>query len=146
MILCLNSRRFQLCSHKLMIWKQLHYWEKKAHVLQLNHCIGLFSLLEKRDSKWAKIYEAKSAASTRMYFVLSGTAVDAWFSLWIENLAGDLAPDTLRNYREQKFLEAALPQPQFDGSGTLYAILTPRGRSKAVCSPRCCKSCWVMPA
>ena len=29
---------------------------------------------------------------------------------------------------------------------TLYAILMPRERLKAVCSRRCCKSCWVMPA
>ena len=29
---------------------------------------------------------------------------------------------------------------------TLYAMLMPRERLKAVCSRRCCKSCWVMPA
>ena len=29
---------------------------------------------------------------------------------------------------------------------TLYAIPTPQERSKAGCSRRCCKNCWVMPA
>lgn len=29
---------------------------------------------------------------------------------------------------------------------TLYAMLMPRERLKAVCSRRCCKNCWVMPA
>lgn len=27
--------------------------------------------------------------------------VDAWFNFWIENIVGDLAPNTLRNYRER---------------------------------------------
>ena len=31
----------------------------------------------------------------------SDTTVDAWFSFWIENIVGDLAPNTLRNYRER---------------------------------------------
>ena len=27
--------------------------------------------------------------------------VDVWFEFWIENIVGDLAPNTLRNYRER---------------------------------------------
>ena len=27
--------------------------------------------------------------------------VDAWFNFWIENIVGDLAPNTRRNYRER---------------------------------------------
>ena len=34
-------------------------------------------------------------------FCPSDTTVDAWFSFWIENIVGDLAPNTLRNYRER---------------------------------------------
>ena len=29
------------------------------------------------------------------------TTVDEWFNFWIENIVGDLAPNTLRNYRER---------------------------------------------
>ena len=31
----------------------------------------------------------------------SDTIVDEWFDFWIENIVGDLAPNTLRNYRER---------------------------------------------
>ena len=27
--------------------------------------------------------------------------MDQWFDFWIENIVGDLAPNTLRNYRER---------------------------------------------
>ena len=34
-------------------------------------------------------------------FVATETTVDEWFEFWIENIVGDLAPNTLRNYRER---------------------------------------------
>lgn len=34
-------------------------------------------------------------------FVPSDMTVDAWFEFWITNIVGDLAPNTLRNYRER---------------------------------------------
>ena len=47
------------------------------------------------------IEEAKYADKHEDVFVPSDTTVDAWFSFWIENIVGDLAPNTLRNYRER---------------------------------------------
>ena len=34
-------------------------------------------------------------------FVPSEMTVDTWFEYWIENIVGDLAPNTRRNYRER---------------------------------------------
>ena len=34
-------------------------------------------------------------------FVPSKTTVDQWFAFWIENIVGDLADNTIRNYRER---------------------------------------------
>ena len=34
-------------------------------------------------------------------FFATDTTVDEWFEFWIENIVGDLAPNTLRNYRER---------------------------------------------
>lgn len=47
------------------------------------------------------IEQAKYADKHEDVFVPSDTTVDAWFSFWIENIVGDLAPNTLRNYRER---------------------------------------------
>ena len=47
------------------------------------------------------IEQAKYADKHIGVFVPSDTTVDAWFSFWIENIVGDLAPNTLRNYRER---------------------------------------------
>ena len=33
--------------------------------------------------------------------VVADMTVDAWFEFWIENIVGDLAPNTRRNYRER---------------------------------------------
>ena len=33
-------------------------------------------------------------------FIATSTTVDAWFNFWIENIVDDLAPNTLRNYRD----------------------------------------------
>ena len=48
-----------------------------------------------------RIEQAKYADKHEDVFVPSDTTVDAWFSFWIENIVGDLAPNTLRNYRER---------------------------------------------
>ena len=45
--------------------------------------------------------EAKYADMHDGVFVATETTVDEWFDFWIENIAGDLAPNTLRNYRER---------------------------------------------
>ncbi|MED9887250.1 MAG: site-specific integrase [Oscillospiraceae bacterium] len=45
--------------------------------------------------------DAKYADRHEDVFAPSDTTVDAWFSFWIENIVGDLAPNTLRNYRER---------------------------------------------
>ena len=45
--------------------------------------------------------EAKYADSHEEVFVPSEMTVDDWFNFWIENIAGDLAPNTRRNYRER---------------------------------------------
>ena len=47
------------------------------------------------------IEQAKYADKHEDMFCPSDTMVDAWFSFWIENIVGDLAPNTLRNYRER---------------------------------------------
>ena len=45
------------------------------------------------DSKYADKHEG--------VFVPTDTIVDEWFEYWIKNIVGDLAPNTLRNYRER---------------------------------------------
>lgn len=47
------------------------------------------------------IEEAKYADKHEEVFVPSDIIVDEWFDFWIENIVGDLAPNTLRNYRER---------------------------------------------
>ncbi len=47
------------------------------------------------------IEEAKFADMHDGVFVATETTVDEWFDFWIENIVGDLAPNTLRNYRER---------------------------------------------
>ena len=45
------------------------------------------------DSKYADTHDTM--------FVPSDMTVDDWFEYWIENIVGDLAPNTRRNYRER---------------------------------------------
>ena len=45
--------------------------------------------------------EAKYADDHEEVFVPSEMTVDNWFNFWIENIVGDLAPNTRRNYRER---------------------------------------------
>ena len=47
------------------------------------------------------IEELKYADAHEDVFVATDTTVDQWFDFWIENIVGDLAPNTLRNYRER---------------------------------------------
>ena len=47
------------------------------------------------------IEDAKYADKHDDVFVATDTTVDEWFNFWIENIVGDLAPNTLRNYRER---------------------------------------------
>lgn len=47
------------------------------------------------------IEEARFADQHEDIFVPTETTVDEWFGFWIENIVGDLAPNTLRNYRER---------------------------------------------
>ena len=47
------------------------------------------------------IEDAKYADKHDDVFVATATTVDEWFEFWIENIVGDLAPNTLRNYRER---------------------------------------------
>ena len=47
------------------------------------------------------IEEAKYADKHEDVFAATETTVDEWFNFWIENIVGDLAPNTLRNYRER---------------------------------------------
>lgn len=45
--------------------------------------------------------DAKYADKHENIFVPPDMTVDVWFDFWIENIVGDLAPNTLRNYRER---------------------------------------------
>ena len=47
------------------------------------------------------IEESKYADAHEDVFVATDTTVDQWFDFWIENIVGDLAPNTHRNYRER---------------------------------------------
>ncbi len=47
------------------------------------------------------IEDSKYADKHKGIFVPTETTVDEWFEFWIENIVGDLAPNTLRNYRER---------------------------------------------
>ena len=47
------------------------------------------------------IEESKYADAHEDVFVATDTTVDQWFDFWIENIVGDLDPNTLRNYRER---------------------------------------------
>ena len=45
--------------------------------------------------------DAKYADKHDNLYIPSDMTVDAWFEYWIENIVGDLAPNTRRNYRER---------------------------------------------
>lgn len=75
---------------------------------------GLYSarfvdkLGNRHEKYFATIPEARNWIDNSKYadkhegiFVPTETTVDEWFEYWIENIVGDLAPNTLRNYRER---------------------------------------------
>ncbi len=45
--------------------------------------------------------DARYADKHDSIFVPTDMTVNAWFEFWIENIVGDLAPNTRRNYRER---------------------------------------------
>ena len=45
--------------------------------------------------------EAKYTDTHENIFIATETTVDEFFEFWIENIVGDLAPNTLRNYKER---------------------------------------------
>lgn len=47
------------------------------------------------------IEESKYADKHEDVFTPTDMTVNSWFDFWIENVVGDLAPNTLRNYRER---------------------------------------------
>ena len=49
------------------------------------------------------IEDAKYADKHDDIFVPTEKTVDEWFEFWIENIVGDLAPNTLRNYKERYY-------------------------------------------
>lgn len=50
-------------------------------------------ILDRQGGQSAEVQEGN--------FALPDMTVDAWFEFWIENIVGDLAPNTRRNYRER---------------------------------------------
>lgn len=73
------------------------YYARFVDKTRKRHEKYLPSLPEARN--W--IEESKYADAHEDVFVATDTTVDQWFDFWIENIVGDLAPDTLRNYRER---------------------------------------------
>ena len=47
------------------------------------------------------IEDAKYADKHENVFIPKDMTVDSWFDYWIANIVGDLAPNTIRNYRER---------------------------------------------
>lgn len=75
---------------------------------------GLFSARfvnqegKRQEKCFSTVQEARNWLEKAKYedkhsnvFVPADTTVDEWFEYWIENIVGDLAPNTTRNYRER---------------------------------------------
>ena len=63
---------------------------------------------KRRDHYFTTLPEARNWLADAKYadrhaniFIPSDVTVDAWFHYWIENIVGDLAPNTRRNYSER---------------------------------------------
>lgn len=73
----------------------------------LYHARFVDKLGKRKEKYFQTIPEARNwlddmkYADTHDVFVPTTTTVDQWFGFWIENIVGDLAPNTLRNYRER---------------------------------------------
>lgn len=68
-----------------------------------------------------RIEDSKYADKHEGVFVPTETTVDEWFEFWIENIVGDLAPNTLRNYRERYF-KAHIRYPCYRGGDATESI------------------------
>ena len=115
----------------------------------------------KRHEKYFKtIPEARNWQADSQYQDRHGSivvpvnmTVDTWFDYWIQNIVGDLAPNTLRNYRERyKFniqpviggMQLTDVKPTRQASNgfvcTPCATLMRQEQLKAECNPRFCRS------
>ena len=72
-----------------------------AHDLLIEPGSGMSSIFRPLPEARNWIEDAKYADKHDDVFVATDTTVDEWFEFWIENIVGDLAPNTLRNYRER---------------------------------------------
>lgn len=74
------------------------YFARYVDSLGKRHDKYFHTLSEARN--WLK--QAKeSTAPQNDLFIPSEMTVDTWFEFWITNIVGDLAPNTIRNYRER---------------------------------------------
>ena len=93
---------FLLCGKGARPWERISREKTAVRVStkERTDCIAHDLLIEpgsgmRRDAKYADKHDD--------VFVATDTTVDEWFEFWIENIVGDLAPNTLRNYRERYF-------------------------------------------
>lgn len=85
------------CGKGICQRKDSLYYARFVDKTGMRHEKYLPTLPEARN--W--IEESKYADAHEDVFVATDTTVDQWFDFWIENIVGDLAPNTLRNYRER---------------------------------------------
>ena len=72
-----------------------------THALSINQGNATKSISRPFPKQKTGLKKQDLPTSTRTFFVPTETTVDEWFGFWIENIVGDLAPNTLRNYRER---------------------------------------------
>ena len=91
---------FLLCGKGARPWERISREKTAVRVStkERTDCIA-HDLLLPEARNW--IEDAKYADKHDDVFVATDTTVDEWFEFWIENIVGDLAPNTLRNYRER---------------------------------------------
>ena len=92
-----KSLRGKECGKGICQRKDGLYYARFVDKTGMRHEKYLPTLPEARN--W--IEESKYADAHEDVFVATDTTVDQWFDFWIENIVGDLAPNTLRNYRER---------------------------------------------
>ena len=92
-----KSLRGKECGKGICQRKDGLYYARFVDKTRKRHEKYLPTLPEARN--W--IEESKYADANEDVFVATDTTVDQWFDFWIENIVGDLAPNTLRNYRER---------------------------------------------
>ena len=92
-----QARKGKECGKGICQRKDGLYYARFVDKTEKRHEKYLPTLPEARN--W--IEESKYADAHEDVFVATDTTVDQWFDFWIENIVGDLAPNTLRNYRER---------------------------------------------